>query len=79
MNVRTGLAMTVLLVFGPLSQGWAQEAPYDPEARLVELGIELPDAPAPVANYVNGVQTGNLIFVAGKGPRRRDGSRTCAS
>jgi L-ascorbate metabolism protein UlaG (beta-lactamase superfamily)/enamine deaminase RidA (YjgF/YER057c/UK114 family) len=27
-----------------------------------------------VANYVNGVQTGNLIFLAGKGPRRPDGS-----
>ncbi len=47
---------------------------YDPEARLAELGIELPPAPEPVANYVNGVRTGNLIFLAGKGPRRADGS-----
>lgn len=47
---------------------------YDPEARLAELGIELPPAPQPVANYVNGVQTGNLIFLAGKGPKRADGS-----
>jgi enamine deaminase RidA (YjgF/YER057c/UK114 family) len=47
---------------------------YDPEARLAELGIELWPAPNPVANYVNGVRTGNLIFLAGKGPRRADGS-----
>lgn len=47
---------------------------YDPEARLAELGIELPAAPEPVANYVNGVRTGNLIFLAGKGPKRADGT-----
>lgn len=47
---------------------------YDPEARLAELNITLPEPPSPVANYVNGVQTGNLIFLAGKGPRRADGT-----
>jgi len=47
---------------------------YDPEARLVELGITLPSPPQPVANYVNGVRTGNLIFLAGKGPKRADGT-----
>lgn len=50
------------------------ERTYDPEARLHELGITLPPAPEPVANYVNGVQTGDLIFLAGKGPKRADGS-----
>ncbi|MFO8173380.1 MAG: Atu1372/SO_1960 family protein [Longimicrobiales bacterium] len=52
----------------------AQESLFDPEARLAELGIRLPEPPSPVANYVNGVQTGNLIFLAGKGPRRPDGT-----
>ena len=47
---------------------------YDPENKLRELGIELPDPPNPVANYVNGVRSGNLIFLAGKGPKRPDGS-----
>ena len=47
---------------------------YDVETKLNELGITLPEPPAPVANYVNGVQTGNLIFLAGKGPKRADGS-----
>mgnify|MGYP001445706578 FL=1 len=47
---------------------------YDPENKLKELGIELPDPPKPVANYVNGVRSGNLIFLAGKGPKKPDGT-----
>ncbi|MFT7381533.1 MAG: hypothetical protein ACI9Z3_001421, partial [Roseivirga sp.] len=50
------------------------EAGYDPEARLKELNITLPTPPQPVANYVNAVRTGNLIFLAGKGPRYADGT-----
>jgi enamine deaminase RidA (YjgF/YER057c/UK114 family) len=46
---------------------------YNPEAKLKELGIELSTPSAPVANYVNAVRTGNLIFLAGKGPRKTDG------
>ena len=46
---------------------------YNPEAKLVELGIELSAPSAPVANYVNAVRTGNLIFLAGKGPLKADG------
>jgi len=38
------------------------------ERRLKELGIDLPDAVSPIANYVNAVRTGNLLFLAGKGP-----------
>ena len=38
------------------------------EARLSELGITLPRVGAPVANYVHAVRTGNLLFLAGKGP-----------
>ena len=44
------------------------------DARLTELGITLPPASQPVANYVNAVQTGNLIFLAGKGPLKADGT-----
>lgn len=46
---------------------------YNPEAKLKELGIELNTPSAPVANYVNAVRTGNLIFLAGKGPKKADG------
>ncbi|SFR34824.1 Enamine deaminase RidA, house cleaning of reactive enamine intermediates, YjgF/YER057c/UK114 family [Robiginitalea myxolifaciens] len=45
-----------------------------PEAILDSLGLELPVISAPVANYVNAVRTGNLIFLAGKGPRKADGT-----
>lgn len=38
------------------------------EARLKELGIELPEPVRPVANYVRYVQTGNLLFISGTGP-----------
>ncbi len=44
------------------------------EAKLSELGIELPEAPAPVGNYVGGVKVGNLLFMSGCGPRNLDGS-----
>ena len=45
----------------------------DPEAKLKELGITLPEPGAPIANYVNAVRTGNLLFLAGKGPLQKDG------
>lgn len=38
------------------------------EARMKELGIELPEPVRPVANYVRFVQTGNLLLIAGTGP-----------
>jgi enamine deaminase RidA (YjgF/YER057c/UK114 family) len=38
------------------------------EARVAELGIELPEVPGPAGNYVHAVRTGNLLYLAGKGP-----------
>ena len=61
----------------PVQQVDSQEVPppdYDPEARLSDLGIELATPASPVANYVNAVRTGNLIFLAGKGPNKPDGT-----
>jgi len=73
------IASQVFLLFAlsitaACAQGNSDQGTFDPEARLKELGIDLPPAPNPVANYVNGVRTGNLIFLAGKGPKRSDGS-----
>ena len=45
-----------------------------PEARLKELNIALPPIPKPAGQYVHAVRTGNLLFLAGKGPRNPDGS-----
>jgi len=44
-----------------------------PEERLTQLGLTLSTVPAPAANYVNVVRTGNLLFLAGKGPGKPDG------
>jgi len=40
------------------------------EQILKEKGIELPEVPKPVANYVPAVRTGNLIFLSGHGPQK---------
>lgn len=42
------------------------------DARLRELGITLPVAGAPLANYVPAVRTGNLVYTAGQVSRRAD-------
>ncbi len=43
------------------------------DARLEELGITLPEAAAPAANYVPYVRSGNLLFVSGNLPFTPDG------
>jgi len=45
-----------------------------PEDRLKEKGIVLTTPGPPVANYVNVVRVGNLLYLAGKGPTRPDGT-----
>jgi len=35
------------------------------DSRLAELGITLPEVPAPLAAYVNCVRAGNLLFLSG--------------
>ena len=46
----------------------------DAETRLKEKGIVLTTPGKPVANYVNAVRVGNLLYLAGKGPTKPDGS-----
>jgi enamine deaminase RidA (YjgF/YER057c/UK114 family) len=46
----------------------------DAETRLVEKGITLVPPSKPIANYVNAVRVGNLLFLAGKGPTKADGT-----
>ncbi|PVH29257.1 RidA family protein [Pararhodobacter oceanensis] len=40
--------------------------PHALETRLAELGLSLPDAPAPAANYVPWIISGNQVFVSGQ-------------
>jgi enamine deaminase RidA (YjgF/YER057c/UK114 family) len=44
------------------------------EARLAELGIILPAAPNPVANYVPTLVSGNLLFISGQISKAADGT-----
>ncbi|MBX9825117.1 MAG: RidA family protein [Xanthobacteraceae bacterium] len=44
------------------------------EARLKQLGIVLPNVPSPVANYLPYRIAGNLLFLAGQGPRDDKGN-----
>ena len=46
------------------------------DARLKELGITLQDPPKPLGNYIPGVRVGNLLFLSGHGPIRREGQPT---
>ncbi|RXK60716.1 RidA family protein [Lacibacter luteus] len=44
------------------------------EEKLKDLGLQLPPVSKPIANYVKYVRTGNLIFLAGHGPTKADGT-----
>lgn len=46
-----------------------------PEDRLQELGLEIPEPPPAVGNYVGAVRVGNILFVSGHGPFK-DGQAT---
>ncbi len=78
--IALGLSLLVLSSFSGFPQNQekavAQEEAQkqvDFELRLKELGIELYPPVAPVANYVLTVRAGNLIFLAGHGPRKPEG------
>jgi enamine deaminase RidA (YjgF/YER057c/UK114 family) len=50
--------------------GKGTQSPYQ---RLRELGIDLPDSPDPIANFVTHVREGNILYLSGQGPREADG------
>ena len=46
----------------------------DVDARLAELGLELPEPMAPAGNYLPARLAGDLLYLSGMGPVRADGS-----
>ena len=61
--------ISFVLLFSSLA---AQKTNFD--KKLKDMGIELITPPKPIANYVRAVRTGNLIYLAGHGPTRADGT-----
>jgi enamine deaminase RidA (YjgF/YER057c/UK114 family) len=59
-----------------ISRGRASAQGQSAEARLRELGLTLPAAPAPIATYVRAVKVGNLLFVSGHGPAAAPDGKT---
>ena len=61
----TYLLLCVLLFSGLVQEVKAQT----PEAKLQELKLTLPEISQPIANYVKWKQVGNLLYLAGSGPK----------
>lgn len=64
--------LILLICFIAFSKANAQTSSVD--KKLKELGIELISPPKPMANYVRTVRTGNLVYLAGHGPTKADGT-----
>ena len=63
-NILLLLICTCVLSFTLIAQ--------DAETRLKEKGIVLIPPPSPVANYINAVRVGNLLYLSGRGPWKAD-------
>ena len=46
----------------------------DAETKIKEKGISLIPPSSPIANYVNAVRVGNLLYLSGRGPSKADGT-----
>lgn len=64
---------TSILLVLIASVSYAQKK-VDYDKKLKELGIELTTPARPMANYVKVTRTGNLLYLAGHGPARPDGT-----
>ena len=45
-----------------------------PEERLAEMGLSLPPARTPIANFIPATREGNIVYLSGHGPVGRDGN-----
>lgn len=65
---KTLVSIGIVMLFITSSYG------QTPEEKLKQSGITLPVPQKPIANYVNAVRVGNIIYLAGKGPNKPDGT-----
>ena len=73
-NFYSFIVILSLLFTSCVAEESSKTRDYNPEQKLEELGIQLSSPSSPVANYVNTVRTGNLVFISGKGPLKNDGN-----
>ena len=66
--MRICASIFAILTLLALSHPALAQSPGGAEARLKELNIVLPPDSAPSANFVNAVQAGKLLFLAGNTP-----------
>ncbi len=64
--------ISLITLFVIATASVAQTVDFD--KKLKELGIELYTPSKPMGNYVKAVRTGNLLYLAGHGPTKADGS-----
>src|SRR5687767_10506473 len=69
---KTLLTFCIAISFSFLS--FCAAVAQTPEQNLKKLGITLSKSSPPVANYVNCVRVGNLLYLSGKGPMKSDGT-----
>jgi enamine deaminase RidA (YjgF/YER057c/UK114 family) len=68
--------MKYLLILFVCMHQWTYAQEIDPNKRLLELGIQLGEMKAPIANYVKAVQTGKLLYLSGHIPDEVVGKKT---
>ena len=68
--------MKYLLILFVCMHQWTFAQEIDPNKRLLELGIQLGEMKAPIANYVKAVQTGKLLYLSGHIPDEVVGKKT---
>ena len=73
MKLKNIFYLVLIFIIGCVPANKSLDSNFDPESKLKELGIELIIPSDPVANYVNTVRSGNLLFISGKGPLKNDG------
>src|SRR3989442_484310 len=65
---------SIELLVASRTNSWPNVSHMSHEKRLVELKLQLPPAPKPVAVYKTAVVAGNLAYVSGHGPLKVDKS-----
>ena len=64
MKMKNIFYLVLIFIIGCVPAKKSLDSNYDPESKLKELGIELIIPSDPVANYVNTVRSGNLLFIS---------------